>query len=279
MKHIKKFQNILMLLVFLALLIPMMSSCAKEKKPRVQRGDAASEDTMTEDGAQKDVVVVPGNPTTSDSSSGKTTSSKSSSKNPANVFYGTWEKEEQGQSFRYEVFGSASKKGDLYVGKITDQRNVVVADYTIYKDNRIEIAYLPAYYGGNTYTYSYEVSNGGNKITLDSNPPIIYTKGKSNTTIQSDAAKLASGGWTEAGKPSNTLSFSGTSQSGAGWTGRYAFSGSSSDTGIFTITKAGEIVLASDTGGRDTFKYVIRNSDKILDLNLPRKGTQTTYSR
>lgn len=279
MKYGQKLQNILILLFLLALLIPAMS-CAKEKKQRVSRSDPSSEDTMTEEDS-KEVVVIPGNQTTSGNPSNQTTSTTSSSKNSASVFYGTWERE-AGGAYTYEVFGSASKKGDVYEGTVTNNSNQVIANYKVYKDNTVEIAYFPGWYSGVAYNFKYKVSDGGNKITLDSSPPIVYTKGKSNTTIQTDAAKLSSGNWIEAGDPSKTLGFSGAKQSGAGWTGIYAFltSGTIDDEGTFTITKAGEITLASSySGGSDKFTYSIRNSDKILDLNLPRKGTQTTYSR
>lgn len=275
----EKLPQKLILLLILSLIITMFG-CASEKKPRVKRSDASSDETLVEENS-KDVAVVQNNPTNSIATSTKSGNSSSTSKSSANVFQGTWEKEEQGQPFRYEVFGPASKQGDVFTGRITDQRNVVVADYKVFNNSTIEIAYLPAFYGGQTFTHSYKVSDGGNKITLDASPPIIYTKGKSNTTIQTDAAKLANVTWNEAGNASKTLVFSGASQSGAGWTGTYAFmtNGLVDDEGTFKLSKSGEITISSYSGGSDNFKYSIRNNDKILDLSLPRKGTTITYSR
>lgn len=276
-KYVQKIRYAFVLLLFLALLIPA-ASCAKEKKQRVQRDNPSSDDTMTEE-ESGNVMVVPGNSTTT--SGGSPTTTTTSSKNAASVFYGTWEREEPGSGYTFEIFGTASKKGDVYEGTVTDKSNKVIANYKVYKDNTVEIAYFPGWHGGVAYNYKYKVSDGGNKITLDSSPPIVYAKGKSNTTIQTDTAKLSSSNWTEAGDPSKTLGFSGAKQSGAGWTGVYAFmtSGAIDDEGTFTINKAGEITLASYSGGSDKFTYSIRNSDKVLDLNLPRKGTTTTYGR
>lgn len=255
-----------------AIVLPS-AGCVGEKKQRTSRSDPAS-DPMTEESSKDVVVVQNGTTGNSPTNSGGTSSS---SKSSGNVFYGTWEKEENGQ-FRYEIFGIATKSGDNQVGKVTDQANVVVANYTLFKDNTIEIAYLPAFYGGSAFTYKYTVSDGGKTITLDANPKIVYRKGKTDSTIQTDTQKLI-GNWLNASNPSDELAFSNANQFDKGWSGSYARlnGGTVYEDGEFTITTAGTVTLKMFGGGAKTYTYSLRNGDRLLDLN--RSGSSETYSR
>lgn len=260
-KNNQRPQNILNLLLALAVLIPVILACNNQPTAVNQPAPAtvntpAPADTLAEEKPKKDG-------------------------NPAEVFYGTWEKEEQGQPFRFEKFGIASKKGDNYTGKVTDQNNTVVANYTVYEDKTVEIAYLPAYYNGTTYTYSYKVSDGGNKLTLDSNPPIVYTKGSANTNIQKDATILATGSWLSATDQSKRLAFTDAKQYDKGWNGNYLFviNGAPDEQGTFTITEAGKITLtSSSSGGSTAYTYNLR-SDKLFDLTRDKDGQRDTYSQ
>ena len=202
--------------------------------------------------------------------------------NPAMVFYGAWEKKEaDGQPFRYEKFGEASKQDNKYVGKVTDQRNVVVANYTVFNDKTVEIAYLPEYYEGTTYTYGYKFSDGGNKLTLDANPPIVYTKGTANTSIQKDATFLASGTWRSAKDPSRELSFTDPKQNDKGWGGNFVFmdNGTTGDVGTFTMTEAGKMTLMDfSSGGSKTYTYKIRG-DNLFDFTRDSTGDTDSYTK
>ena len=200
--------------------------------------------------------------------------------NPATVFYGTWEKKEPGQPFRYETFGQASKQGDNYVGKVTDQRNVVVANYTVFGDKTVEIAYLPAYYGGTTFTYGYIVSDGGNKLTLDSNPPIVYTKGTANTGIQKDATFFASGTWHSAKDKLRELEFTDAKLFDRGWSGNYgiSYNGTTEEVGAFTIIETGKMTLMETSGGSKTFTYKIRGGN-LFDFTRDSTGDTDSYTK
>lgn len=259
-KNNRKTRKILNLLIAFGLLVPMFGCVAPGNQPAANT--AAPVNTATPQAAP-----------TPDNSSNTTT------ENPASVFYGTWEKEEPGQPFRFEKFGVASKKDDVYVGKVTDQSNTVVANYTVYKDKTVEIAYLPAYYGGTAFTYSYAVSDGGNKLTLDGNPPIVYTKGSGNTQIQKDATILATAAWRSARDQTRMLAFTDAKQYDKGWNGNYLITvnGAPDEQGTFAITDAGKITLKPDSSGGSTeFTYKIK-SDKFFDLTKIKDGSTDTW--
>lgn len=198
--------------------------------------------------------------------------------NPAAVFYGKWEKKEPGQPFRYETFGQASKQGDNYVGKVTDQANVVVANYTVFNDKTVEIAYLPAFYGGTSFTYPYKVSDGGNKLTLDANPPIVYIKGATNTNIEKDVTFFTSGGtWKSAKDPARELNFSNAQQEDKGWSGEYQIMHPALPAvyGTFEITEPGKMNLKPSTGASSAYTYKIRG--ELFDFTRDRDGDTDTF--
>lgn len=200
-----------------------------------------------------------------------------SAENPATAFYGKWEKKEQGQAFRYEIFGPASKQGDNYVGKITDQANVVVANYTVFDNKTVEIAYLPQFYGGTSFTYPYEFSDGGKKLTLDANPPIAYTKGATNTTIEKDVTFFTSGGaWKSAKDQAREYIFSNPQQEDKGWSGEYQITHPALPPiyGTFEITEPGKMTLKPSTGSSSAYTYKIRG--ELFDLTRDRDSDSDT---
>lgn len=204
-------------------------------------------------------------------------SSATPAENPAAVFYGKWEKKEPGQPFRYEIFGQASKQGDNYVGKVTDQSNTVVANYTVFSDKTVEIAYLPAFYGGRSFTYPYTISDGGNKLTLDANPPIVYTKGATNTTIEKDVTFFTSGGaWKSAKDQARLYTFSNPQQEDKGWSGNYQITHPALPpiSGTFEITEPGKMTLKPSTGSSAAYTYKIRG--ELFDFTRDRDGDTDT---
>lgn len=204
-------------------------------------------------------------------------SSNSTAETPAAVFYGKWEKKEQGQAFRFEIFGPASKQGDNYVGKVTDQANVVVATYTVFNNKTVEIAYLPQFYGGTSFTYPYEFSDGGKKLTLDANPPIVYTKGATNTNIEKDMTFFTSGGaWKSAKDPAREYNFTNAQQEDKGWSGEYQITHPALPPiyGTFEITEAGKMTLKPSTGSSSAYTYKIRG--ELFDFTRDRDGDTDT---
>ena len=157
---------------------------------------------------------------------------------------------------------------------------MVVANYTVFGDKTVEIAYLPEYYGGTAFTYGYKVSDGGNKLTLDSNPPIVYTKGTANTGIQKDATFLASGTWHSAKDPLRELVFTDAKQFDRGWSGNYGFTynGTTEEVGAFTITETGKMTLTEISGGSKTFTYKVRG-DNLFDFTRDSTGDTDSYTR
>ena len=197
--------------------------------------------------------------------------------NPAESFYGKWEKKEPGGAFRYEIFGPASKQGDNYVGKVTDERNVVVADYTIYNNNTVEIAYKQPYYSGEAFTYPYKISDGGKKLTLEADPPIVYTKGTANTNVEKDVTFFTSGGaWKSAKDQDREYTFSNGQQEDKGWSGEYEITHPAVPTiyGTFEITEAGKMTLKPSTGSSSAYTYKIRG--ELFDFTRDRDGDSDT---
>lgn len=276
-KNNQKLQHIFILLAVLALLISMIG-CASEKKPRVKRSDASSDETVGEE-PSKDVVVVqnnptPTNPTPTNSANSSTTStspqnspSTSSPKTPANVFQGVWDVDANG-TFGNWNFNYASKNVDKLEGKITDGAGSIIGNYTVFPNNTVEINV-----GSVSLIVPYKVSNGGNKIEIsDANSKVILTKGNSNSTIQNDGITLNSkGGWSNVTDPNDILSFTSVKKSSAGWTGAYA---RGTDHGTFSM-KPGKITFTSQQNGSvDTFSYKLRNNN-VLDLTDSKGNTES----
>jgi len=192
------------------------------------------------------------------------------------IFYGTWEREENGQ-YTSETFSKASKKDDKYVGTVSNT-NLVLADYTLH-DNTIEIKYNPSYYSGATFKFEYTVSNGGEMITLNSKPPIVYKKGASNTSLQDEANIFASKTWASAKDPNIGWDFLDVSKSDLGWSGTYKKwnSGAVTENGEFTISRAGSITIKPSGVAPKTYEYKLKNNNTMLELS--RDGISEVWNR
>ena len=211
--------------------------------------------------------------------SASNSSSNSTAENPAEAFYGKWEVK-QGQAFQFATFGQASKQGDNYVGKLTGQRSEAIATYTVFNNKTVEIAYLPAFNNGEHYTYPYEFSDGGKKLTLDADPPIVYTKGTTNTNIEKDVNLLLGGNlWISSKDKAKGLMFTGGQQEDKGWSGRYQFTdnGNSNGGGTFEITEAGKMTLKPLIGGSST-AYTYKFRGNLFDFTRDRDGDTDTYA-
>jgi len=192
------------------------------------------------------------------------------------IFYGTWEREENGQ-YTSETFSKASKKDDKYVGTVSNT-NLVLADYTLH-DNTIEIKYNPSYYSGATFKFEYTVSNGGEMITLNSKPPIVYKKGASNTSLQDEANIFAGKTWQSAKDPNIGWDFLDVSKSDLGWSGTYKKwnTGAVTETGEFTISRAGSITIKPTGVAPKTYEYKLKNNNTMLELT--RDGVSEVWNR
>lgn len=115
-------------------------------------------------------------------------------KNPAEAFYGEWETKDQNGNFVTRKFGSATQKGDDYVGTITDVNTKKdVSEYKVKPNNEITLTDLPVI-AGQSYTLDYDVSGDGNTITLKGNPPIVFKKGTNSADVVKDINTITTGG-------------------------------------------------------------------------------------
>ena len=123
--------------------------------------------------------------------------------NPADALAGVWETKDPRatgpstattQFVRWQI-SSATKRGEEYVGKVSDlsNNNLDVADYVLRPNNSVTLEFKGSYItGAPSSTYNYEVSDNGNTITLKGDKPIVLTRGSTNTDIQKDAQTIAS---------------------------------------------------------------------------------------
>ncbi len=213
--------------------------------------------------------------------SASNSSSNSTEENPATAFYGKWEKKAPGQPFIFEIFGSASKQGDNYVGKVTDQTNAVIATYTVFKNKTVELTYVPPA-GSNSYILGYEFSDGGKKLTLDADPPIVYTKGTTNTNIEKDVNLFqqygAANPWISAKDKPKGIIFANGQQGDKGWSGTFdsTYNGNIVESGTFEITEAGKMTLKPSSGSSTAYTYKFRGN--LFDFTRDRDGDTDTYA-
>jgi hypothetical protein len=118
-------------------------------------------------------------------------------KNPAEAFYGEWEtKDKNSGNFQTVKFGTATQKGNDYVGTYTDVNTKKdLSEYTVKPNNTLTLLDLPGTTtAGQSFTFEYEVSGDGNTITLKSNPPTVFRKGTSSADILKDVNTITTGG-------------------------------------------------------------------------------------
>ncbi len=118
-------------------------------------------------------------------------------KNLAEAFYGEWEtKDNTSGNFITVKFGSATQKGNDFVGTLTDVNTKQnLSEYTVKPNNNVALLYLPGTpRAGQSSTVEYEISGDGNTITLKTNPPEVYRKGTSSADILKDVSTITTGG-------------------------------------------------------------------------------------
>jgi hypothetical protein len=194
---------------------------------------------------------------------------------PAAPFYGTWDREQNG-NYQLETFSKATKTGEKYTGTITHSSNLVLANYTV-DQNSIEIAYKT----GSTYKFEFNVSNGGNTITLAATPPIVYTKGSNHTIIQDEALSFGNSIWTNQ-QNIDALGFGSIHKSDqGGWSGECGKLDTATRTMLqaveFSITKAGSLTIKYIGKSPETYAYTFKNNKTQLELT--RNNISEIYTR
>lgn len=123
--------------------------------------------------------------------------------NPTAAFAGTWETNYDmskiihgyptsnvGTSAQFAQWrlSEGVKKGDEYVGKVTNElNNENIAEYTA-TEKAITLTFLPiagsSQTTGTSRNYEYEFSENGTMLTLKGNDPIVLRKGTSNSDME-----------------------------------------------------------------------------------------------
>lgn len=117
-------------------------------------------------------------------------------KNLAEAFYGEWEtKDNASGNFITVKFGSATQKGDDYVGTLTAVNTKQdLAEYKVKPNNNVTLLWLPGTAAaGQSFTAEYEVSGDGNTLTIKNNPPEVFRKGTTNADILKDVDIITKG--------------------------------------------------------------------------------------
>lgn len=180
-KNNKQFNRALFFLLALALLVTMIG-CGGSAKPQVKRSEP--ENKLKEE--KKDE---------------KKEEKKEEEKNPTEAMAGVWETKDPFARLqsggttdfvRWQI-SKGTKKDDVYNGRIVDlsSKNLEVADYKLRSDNTISLTVKAGPLKGQSFSYSYKVSDEGNTITLEGDKPIILKRGTSNTDILKDAQTVS----------------------------------------------------------------------------------------
>ena len=189
-KRKPKFQNSINLLLVLTALSVLVLGCSSSNTPP---NNASPTPTPAPSPTQEKTVASP-TPTP---------------KNPAEAFYGEWEtKDINSGNFITVKFGTATQKGDDYVGTLTDVNTKQnLSEYTVKPNSNVTFLYLPGTArAGQSSTFEYEISGDGNTLTIKSNPPEVYRKGTSSADILKDVNTITMGGdWKMDDKTINSL--------------------------------------------------------------------------
>jgi hypothetical protein len=181
-KKYPKIQNTINLLLVLTALSVLVLGCSSSNTPP---NNASPSPTPT--------------PTTPPTPSPTTAASPTPTpKNLAEAFYGEWEtKDSASGNFITVKFGSATQKGDDYVGTLTAVNTKQdLAEYKVKPNNNVTLLWLPGTaVAGQSFTAEYEVSGDGNTLTIKENPPIVYRKGTTNADIQKDVDIITIKDW------------------------------------------------------------------------------------
>lgn len=181
-RNIKKFYNLILIVAFLAAL----SGCNSTDKSQTNANQAVI--TPTPQTTQAVPAATPDNPTLAFAGAWETTYDMSK----IMPGYPSASTGAVGQFAQWRL-SEGVKKGDEYVGKVTNEgNNENIAEYTV-AGKTITLKFLPVagmqntgatQTSGTSRDYEYEISNNGNTLTLKGRDPIVLQKGSGNSDME-----------------------------------------------------------------------------------------------